>query len=280
VFLLKQDQTLINPLIILGLLGIPVILSVIRLKSIPRKCGKSGEGKVEIKNNDHPEQKISQSEKINGENRINTEMRRFFLCDYFTKAFNWLTPTYNELTTYLTALTCFILFFTHPEFRQLYFEIITGAKADRASIAFIGLGLIATFGFFYSIIHVFQERGKTPFEKLCIGAFAMSANGIAGMVAGIEMLPSRLSILIVFPFWNFLMGALLLYQLGLNKFNISDDNASLSEVIWATGPLLMIFAISNIIFHLSWAMTFSICMFFSSIIIFYVKWIINYFQIQ
>jgi hypothetical protein len=191
-----------------------------------------------------------------------------------------IKPKYNELTAYLTALTCVVLFLSHPDFRQAYFEIITGAGAGRASIAFLALGLIAALGFLLSIIHVFTSRYKSPFEKTCMGVFVMGANGVAGFAAGIELLPSNWSILMLIPLWNIFMGAFLLYQIGVMEYAITDENASLYQVIYASIILLVVFAITYVRFHLTWAMTFSICMFYSTTVIFLITSAIKYFNIH
>ena len=191
-----------------------------------------------------------------------------------------MKPKYHELTAYLTALTCAVLFLFHPEFRAFYFEILSGAGADRASIAFMALGLIATIGFFLSFIHVFIKRKKSWFDKTCIGAFIMGANGFAGIVAGVEMLPSQWSILTIIPFWNILMGVILLYQLGLSKFDISDENASLLQVVGASITLFIVFGIVDFGFHLSWAMALSICLLYSSTLFLFASWMIDYFRYQ
>jgi hypothetical protein len=192
------------------------------------------------------------------------------------KIFEWLTPKYNELTTFLTALTCFALFLFYPDFREIYFEILFGAgDSGKAAIAFIAFGLMVTMGFFFSIYHVFTLRKKTNLEKVCMGVFAMGANGIAGIAAGVEILPSRLSILMVFPLFNIFMGIFLLYQIGLAKFDVTDENAKPIEVFVAAVILSVLFAISYFWLHLTWAMTFSICMFYSSFTILFISWIMK-----
>ncbi len=200
--------------------------------------------------------------------------------EQWNRALEWLKPKYNELTTYLTALTCVILFFTHPEFRRLYFEILSGAGADRASLAFFALGLLATLGFFLSIMHVFTKRTKTDFEKTCMTAFVMGANGFAGIAAGVEMLPARWSLLALFPIWNICMGVLLLYQIGVAKDPITDENASPWEVFTGSIILVFVFVLTNSQFHLTWAMIFSICMFYSTTLIFLITWTLNYFNLR
>jgi len=191
-----------------------------------------------------------------------------------------MKPKYHELTTYLTALACAILFFVYPEFRAIYFEILSGAGADRASLAIMALGVIASIGFFLSFLHVFIKRKKSWFEKMCMGAFIMGANGFAGIVAGVEMLPSRSSILVIIPVWNILMGIILLYEMGLSKFDITDENASPLQVLGASITLFVVFGLVDFGFHLTWAMALSICLFYSSTIVFFVTWIINYVRYQ
>jgi hypothetical protein len=110
-----------------------------------------------------------------------------------------------------------------------------------------------------------------------MGVFILGANGFAGIAAGVEMLPSRWSILAVIPIWNILVGIILLYQIGLQKFDVNDENVSLIEVEVTSIILLTVFAVTNFRFHLMWATTFSICIFCSSVLFLFI-WIINYFR--
>jgi len=194
-----------------------------------------------------------------------------------------LKPKYHELTAYLTALTCAALFLFRSEFRAVYvdyFKIQSGPEDVRASIAFFVLGSIVTIGFFLSFIHVFIKDKKSWFDKTCIGTFILGTNGLAGIVAGLEMLPSQWSILMIVPLWNILTGIILLYQIGLQKFDISDENASPLQVFGSSITLLIVFFITNFVFHFSWAMTLSICLFYSSTIFFFASWMIDYFRYQ
>jgi hypothetical protein len=103
--------------------------------------------------------------------------------DYLNNILEWIKPKYNGLTAYLTALTCVILFLSHPKFRQIYFEILNEAQTGKAGITFTALGIIATVGLFLSIIHIFTQRKKSLFEKTCMGVFVMGANGLAGIAS-------------------------------------------------------------------------------------------------
>jgi hypothetical protein len=188
-----------------------------------------------------------------------------------------MKPKYNELATYLTALTCIVLFFTHSDFRLVYWEILSGAEADKASIAFTALGIMAFIGFVFSVIHVFTERKKSDFEKTCMTVFVMGANGLAGVAAGIELMPLRWSIWVLFPVWNIIMGVMLLYQIGFTDNVITDDNAAPLDVVIASIAFIFVFAIANFWFRLSWAMAFSFCMFFSLASTYGFSWMMNNF---
>jgi hypothetical protein len=185
-------------------------------------------------------------------------------------------PRFNELNTYIIALTCFVIFVYHPEFRQNYGELLSGSDAGKASFSLMLLGLIGLFGFFLSFIHIFIKRPKSHIEKMCMSAFAFGANGLAGIAAGIEMLSAAQSILLVFPVWNILAGLISLYQIGLINDAVIDNDATFTEVLIASIILLVVFAIAEFGFHFSRAMTFSLCMFFSSAITFFLTWSIGY----
>ena len=71
----------------------------------------------------------------------------------------------------------------------------------------------------------------------------------------------------LFPIWNIVMGMVMFYQIREREFEVTDENVSLLEVSGASIVLLIVFA-ANIAFHLTWAMTFSTCMFYASSLIF------------
>jgi len=80
-----------------------------------------------------------------------------------------------------------VLFVVYPEFRQTYFEILSGAGAWKASIALMALAFIATIGLYLSFAHIFMTRKKSWFDKTCIGAFIMGTNGFAGIDAALSL---------------------------------------------------------------------------------------------
>lgn len=191
----------------------------------------------------------------------------------------WLFPTPNELTAFLTAFICLLLMFSYPEFSDFLSGNLEQAPR-KAELWVILMGLGATLGFFLSFYHVFSARPKSYFEKVLLSLFTLGANGIAGVVAGFEILPVSWSIWAIFPIWNIVMGYSTLYQLGLDKTLITDENMSLLEVFIASIVLLFVFFLAYFRLHLSWALTFSICMFYASLVTPLLKWAIHYFFLQ
>jgi hypothetical protein len=59
---------------------------------------------------------------------------RFNMREFWKNIREQMKPKYHELTAYLTALACAVLFWVHPEFRATYFEILSGAGEGRASL--------------------------------------------------------------------------------------------------------------------------------------------------
>lgn len=68
--------------------------------------------------------------------------------------------------------------------------------------------------------------------------------------------------------------------MGMQKYDISDDDASFVEVIVTTVILVIILLLSDLYLHLSWAVTLSICIFYSTFIVFITTWVVYYFDLQ
>ncbi len=189
-----------------------------------------------------------------------------------------MKPRFHEISTYLIALSFCWLFIFHPELRQGYYLLFTGF--ETMSPFFLALGLIVTAGLLLSLIHAFTKRKKLAFEKAIMGWSILGISSVASFLVGTEMLPSRSSIMTILVTWNILMSIMLLMQMGSQKYEISDDEASFAEVIVTTVILVVILSVSDLYLRLSWAMTLSICIFYSTLIVFITTWVIHYFDLQ
>jgi hypothetical protein len=189
-----------------------------------------------------------------------------------------MKPRFHEISAYLIALTCCWLFLSQAKLRQALLIIFSGF--GTMSPYFIILGLVVLLGLALSLGHAFIRRKKSAFEKYLMGWFVMGVSGMASFAVGLEMLPARSSIMLILPVWNILAGLLMLFQMGFQKYAIADEDASPVEVFGATIILVLIFFWADFGFHLSWAMTLSICIFFATTVVFLATWIIDYFSIQ
>lgn len=173
-----------------------------------------------------------------------------------------LKPVYDELQTYILTLICAILLITHMDVRAVF-----GNAHKMDLFAIISMAGLAMLGGALSIFNVLIRRPKASWEKTAMATLAMGANGTAGLVGGMEVLPRGLTIAAIAPLWNIVTGALLLYQLGLvpSEELISDEDATLRQVAVATGWLLGVFAVCEWYLELTWPMTFSISVAFASI---------------
>lgn len=194
--------------------------------------------------------------------------------NFLQKIYEWLKPRYHELMTYQSAVICILVFISYPGLRNTYSHSIT----DNYGAWVLPVSIIAAIGLIYSIWHVFTSRKKTMMENYFMSAFILSVNGLVGVVAGIELLPTRWSIMVLFPIWNILSGVILLYQLGISENVVTDENATMLEVKIATVTILIAFLIAKFLSHLSWAMTFSVCLFYSSITTAIISRMFYYFQ--
>ena len=198
--------------------------------------------------------------------------------NYFEFLSNQLKPRFNEISTYLVSLSfCWLIIF-HPELRYGYYLFFTGFES--LSPFFLTLGLIVTVGLLLSLIHVFVKRKKLAVEKAIMGWSILGISSAASFITGTEFLPSKSSIAVILITWNILISILTLFQMALQKYYITDNDASLTEVITTTGILVVILLFCDLYFHFSWTVTFSICIFYSTFVIFVATWVTQYFGLQ
>ena len=86
----------------------------------------------------------------------------------------------------------------------------------------------------------------------------MGVSGVATFGVGVEMLPLRSISTLILPVWNMLIGLLMLMQMGFQKYDVSDEDASPGEVFLTTIILLFVLALADLVFHLSWPMILSV----------------------
>lgn len=172
-------------------------------------------------------------------------------------------PRYNALSLFLMSFAFGLLFMTHADLRAGVHFVFFDDFDPRRVLAFVGSSL----GFLYSLFLVFSTRPKTDKEKGLMLCFAIIVNGFGGIAAGLHMLGSSSGILIVFPLWNMINGAMLLLLFRLKVIDedcIGDESATFVQVIFGGVVVVAVFLVCSFALELHWAITFSICVAYAS----------------
>jgi hypothetical protein len=118
-----------------------------------------------------------------------------------------------------------------------------------------------------SLYHAFSKRKKSSIEKMLLLLFAVLMSGFSGIWAGTYLLGHEKGIFLFFPIWNILNGYFLIVYLkesGMDDNRISDEDATLLEVLISATIATGLFLISKYFFHHNWAITFSLCVAYST----------------
>jgi hypothetical protein len=198
--------------------------------------------------------------------------------EFWNSLSHLMKPRFHEISMYLIALSFCWLFIFHPELRWGFYMFFTGFES--MSPLFLSLGLIVTAGLLLSLIHAFIKRKKLAIEKIIMGWSILGISGVTSFFTGVEMLPSRSSIMAVLVAWNIIMSVLTLTQMGMQKYDITENEATILEVILTTALLMVILFFLDSYLHFSWAKTLSICIFYAYFIVLIAAWTINYFGIK
>jgi hypothetical protein len=177
----------------------------------------------------------------------------------------WLIPTYDELSLFLMAVTLILLYVGNGQMRDQINYFLTHVRDARIFV----LAFMFLAGLALCLYHVFTLREKTDFEKKVMLLFAVLTNAGTGIISAWYVIKSSAAHnwLLVFPIWNIVNSVLLLLMLRIRIINeecISDRDATMVQVVIGLASVLIIFTFCNYVFHLYWAITFSICIVYTT----------------
>ncbi|MHC4728197.1 MAG: hypothetical protein ACYS17_13330 [Planctomycetota bacterium] len=176
----------------------------------------------------------------------------------------WLfIPRYNELALFLMSIAFILVFITHADLRTASYKPLLNDFDIKIIIALV----LFVLGIIFSLYHVFTTREKTDGEKAVMLFFAIFVNGFSGIAAGMHILKEAHGILILFPIWNMINGALLLLMYRfeyIDESSIIDDNTTMFQVIFGSLVVVSILIVCRFVFKVYWAITFSICVTYAS----------------
>jgi DNA-directed RNA polymerase subunit RPC12/RpoP len=185
------------------------------------------------------------------------------LTDLYEEKYGFLIPNYDELSLFLMSAVFIILYFTSSKLQD---DIITFLMRLDIWRRYLYVGLFML-GMSLCLYHVFTPRNKTEIEKNIMLLFAITINAATGLIAGFYMLKNCPGWLFVFPAWNIINSALLIIMQYVNLFDegqISDRDATITQVIIGLAAIRIIFYICNNVFKLHWAITYSICIIYTT----------------
>jgi DNA-directed RNA polymerase subunit RPC12/RpoP len=185
------------------------------------------------------------------------------LTDLYEEKLGFLIPNYDELSLFLMSAVFLILYFTSSKLQD---DIITFLMRLDILRRYLYVGLFML-GMSLCLYHVFTPRQKTEIEKNIMLLFAITINAATGIIAGLYMLKDCPGWLLIFPAWNIINSALLIIMQYVNLFDetqISDRDATITQVIIGLAAILIIFYICNNVFNLHWAITYSICIIYTT----------------
>ena len=185
------------------------------------------------------------------------------LTDLYEEKLGFLIPNYDELSLFLMSAVFIILYFTSSRLQD---DIITFLMRLDILRRYLYVGLFML-GMSLCLYHVFTPREKTDIEKGIMLLFAISINAATGIIAGFYMFKESPGWLFIFPAWNIINSILLIVMQYVNLFDegqISDRDATITQVIIGLAAILTIFYICNNVFKLHWAITYSICIIYTT----------------
>jgi hypothetical protein len=174
-----------------------------------------------------------------------------------------LCPHYDELTLFAMSFSCILLAGTHIIFEWEQYKF----SASNPDLEVLLIILFFLTGLFLSFYHAFTDRQKTITEKKFMLLFAVIINGFSGIWAGSYFLQYSRGVFAVFPILNIINGFYLLMMLRageMNEQNISDENATINQVIVCSIVVFILFILCQFVFGFVWAETLSICVVYST----------------
>lgn len=173
-------------------------------------------------------------------------------------------PHYDEIVLFTMSFTCLLLFTTGVFANYENVELVPPREYDPRLIA---AAFIFIAGLILSLYHAVIKRQKTQMEKSFMLFFAVVLNAFSGFMAGAYDLMNMSGWLIVFPLWNMLNSAALLFMERegvIDESNIDDQFAPRGQVALAAAIVLALYCLCHVVYKLAWVQTLSICLVYAT----------------
>jgi len=186
-----------------------------------------------------------------------------------------LVPTFTEVALFLMGLTFLLLLFSNIVFLEEILNFLLDDFDPRTIVVII----FFIVGLVMSVYHAFSNKKVSRASKKFMLFFAVIINFLVGFFAGFYILRNTKGFLVILPIINIISAFLLISLMRLGKIttmSISDKQAKLRELVLGAIMVVIIFTISQYIFHNYWAITFSLCLVYATNINNFInKWIFS-----
>jgi DNA-directed RNA polymerase subunit RPC12/RpoP len=207
----------------------------------------------------------SQSETISIENSPiglgNIEFCEDIEEEYEKRWFNFLIPTYDELSVFLISISLILITISNSEMRAFLWGYILD---DWRNIILL---LMIVFALYVCLCQPFITRRKNIGEKYLMLFVAVFVNGGTGIIAGGYILDNSADWLAIFPLWNVINSLILLIMFRfaiIDERSISDRDTNAVEIIFGLMVIIAIIITCNFIYKLYWAVTLSLCVVYAT----------------
>jgi len=186
-----------------------------------------------------------------------------------------IVPTFDELSLFLMSVAFLLLCLMDNTLRTELCEHLS-SPLNYWALVTVFIVLLFVIGIFYPIYHVFTKRHKTEPEKLLMLFFAVVICYASGLTAGIHVFRESSGWVAIFPLWNLFCGIVLMVLSAMTVVNekiISDENASIAQVVVELTFLCGLLIVCQYALTLYWAVTFSICVGYATTLSRAVQWL-------
>jgi hypothetical protein len=129
---------------------------------------------------------------------------------------------------------------------------------------FLGWALV---GLGFSVFHAFSRRAKGEIAKLSMAVFAMVTNVAAGAFLAVGRMNGSIQGGRWLAVINIVAAVLLVYQVGFFEDRVvSDEDATPRDLLVGLLALSVLFFLFDVVRHLPWPLTFSLCVAYSSFV--------------
>ncbi len=177
---------------------------------------------------------------------------------------------FTEATLFVMSFAFILLYAVAHNMRSDLHTFVSRLCAGNpwaTSLGVIFLFLPFSVGLVLSVFHAFSTRRKAFPEKATMLFFAVAISAVTGLYAGWLILKAATHILwSIVALWNLIYAGLLILKFehvvvedDLDGDYVSDTDATLGEIIFASISVLVILLSCHYWFDLPWAITYSVC---------------------